>query len=102
MERRGLDEVSRAESATPYRIQSVDMSDAAQVKRNAGEFEAVIHCASTRGGDVDVYRRVYLEGIRNLIEAFPDSKIFFTSSTSVYGQTRRRMGDRRKRHETHA
>jgi nucleoside-diphosphate-sugar epimerase len=47
----------------------------------------VIHCASTRGGDVDSYRRVYFDGARNLLERFGSSRILFTSSTSVYAQT---------------
>jgi nucleoside-diphosphate-sugar epimerase len=33
-----------------------------------------------------MYRRVYLDGARNLLETFPGSKLLFTSSTSVYAQ----------------
>jgi nucleoside-diphosphate-sugar epimerase len=49
-------------------------------------FDAVIHCASSRGGDAETYRRIYLDGARNLLESFPASKLLFTSSTSVYAQ----------------
>ena len=33
-----------------------------------------------------MYRRIYLDGARNLLERFPGSKLLFTSSTSVYAQ----------------
>jgi nucleoside-diphosphate-sugar epimerase len=46
----------------------------------------VIHCASSSGGDAEMYRQVYLDGARNLLEVFPGSKLLFTSSTSVYAQ----------------
>jgi nucleoside-diphosphate-sugar epimerase len=71
----------------PYRVDALDISNARQVAASAGNFEAVIHCASTRGGDVDLYQRLYLIGTRNLLNRFPEAKILFTSSTSVYGQS---------------
>jgi nucleoside-diphosphate-sugar epimerase len=46
----------------------------------------MIHCASSRGGDAETYRRIYLDGAQNLIERFPGAKLLFTSSTSVYAQ----------------
>lgn len=53
----------------------------------------VIHCASAsagRGATPEVrlasYQDVYLKGCQNLVEAFADSHLLFTSSTSVYGQ----------------
>jgi nucleoside-diphosphate-sugar epimerase len=69
-----------------YPSRAVDISDKAQVADSESEFNAVIHCASTRGGDIDLYRRVYLNGARNLLDRFVESRIVFTSSTSVYGQ----------------
>src|SRR5260370_40960811 len=33
-----------------------------------------------------MYRKVDLDGARNLLEVFPGSKLLFTSSTSVYAQ----------------
>jgi nucleoside-diphosphate-sugar epimerase len=71
----------------PYSVRAVDISDASQVSTCTGQFDAVIHCASTRGGDVDLYRQVYLEGLRNLLNRFGGSSILFVSSTSVYAQT---------------
>jgi nucleoside-diphosphate-sugar epimerase len=46
----------------------------------------VIHCASSRGGDAEAYREIYLKGARHLLEAFPKARILFTGSTSVYAQ----------------
>jgi len=70
----------------PYPIIAVDLSQREQVNARAENFDVVIHCASTRGGEVDLYRRVYLEGARNLIDRFFGSTFLFTSSTSVYAQ----------------
>lgn len=47
----------------------------------------IVHCASSGRGGADAYRAVFLEGTRNLQASFPGIPIFFTSSTSVYGQT---------------
>ncbi len=74
-------------SGKPYPVSAVDISNADKVSARAGDFDAVIHCASTRGGDVDLYRRVYLDGARNLLNRFARSTMLFTSSTSVYAQT---------------
>ena len=49
--------------------------------------DAVVHCASSGRGGAEQYRRVYLEGARNLSTAFPAATLLFTSSTSVYAQT---------------
>jgi nucleoside-diphosphate-sugar epimerase len=70
-----------------YAVQAVDISDKIQVADSKREFDVVVHCASTRGGDVDLYRQVYLNGTRHLLDRFVGSTIVFTSSTSVYGQS---------------
>ena len=80
-------EAAQKLSAKFYPVQAVDISDHARVAGCKNEFDAVIHCASTRGGDVDLYHRVYLDGLRNLLDRLPRSKILFVSSTSVYAQT---------------
>ena len=69
-----------------YPTVAVDIADADHVAAHAKSFDAVIHCASTRGGDVDLYRSVYLKGAGNLLERFDQATIVFTSSTSVYAQ----------------
>ena len=53
------------------------------------DFDWVVNCAASGGGDADAYRQLYLQGTRNLIEwlaPVPPKKFVYTSSTSVYGQ----------------
>jgi nucleoside-diphosphate-sugar epimerase len=78
---------SNTGTSKPYPIRAIDLTDAKQVHPSEGNFDVIVHCASTRGGDVDLYRRVYLNGARNLLETFATSTMLFTSSTSVYAQT---------------
>ena len=73
-------------SVKPYSIRVLDVSQLGEVAKCAGVFDAVIHCASSRGGDAEAYRQIYLNGARHLLETFPKAKILFTSSTSVYAQ----------------
>ena len=82
----GSPECAAAMAVRPYLVRNVDISRRAQVAEHAGSFDAVMHCASSRGGDADVYRQVYVNGARNLLEVFAGSKALFTSSTSVYAQ----------------
>jgi nucleoside-diphosphate-sugar epimerase len=70
----------------PYPVRAVDIADHTAVSAIAQEFDVVLQCASSRGGDAEKYRRLYLEGARNLIAAFPTATLIFTSSTSVYAQ----------------
>ena len=54
------------------------------------DFDWVVNCVSSTGGNAEDYRRVYLQGTRNLIDWLatrPPKKFVYTSSTSVYGQT---------------
>jgi len=78
---------SNTGTSKPYPIHAIDLTDAKQVHACEGNFDVIVHCASTRGGDVDLYRRVYLNGARNLLETFATSTMLFSSSTSVYAQT---------------
>jgi nucleoside-diphosphate-sugar epimerase len=73
-------------SVKPYSIRVIDVSQRGDVAKRAGAFDAVIHCASSSGGDAEGYRRIYLNGARHLLENSPKAKILFTSSTSVYAQ----------------
>jgi nucleoside-diphosphate-sugar epimerase len=73
-------------SFKPYSIRATDVSQSAEVARHAEAFDAVIHCASSRGGDVETYRQIYLNAAHYLRESFPKARILFTSSTSVYAQ----------------
>lgn len=80
-------ERAQALSGKNYSVNAVDLSDAQQVAGRSGEFDLVLHSASTRGGNVDAYRRVYLNGVRVLLDTFRRTRLVFTSSTSVYAQT---------------
>src|SRR5258705_3866212 len=73
-------------SAKPYSTRVLDVSQRGDVAKRAGAFDAVIHCASSSGGDAEAYRQIYLNGARHLLETVPEAKILFTSSTSVYAQ----------------
>ena len=50
------------------------------------EADVVVHCAASGRGGEEAYRRVYLEGCRNLGRRFPKARLLFTSSSSVYSQ----------------
>jgi nucleoside-diphosphate-sugar epimerase len=57
-----------------------------QLPRN---FDWVVNCTASGGGNEADYREIYLEGNRNLVfwlAASPVKKFIYTSSTSVYGQ----------------
>src|SRR5437588_9205195 len=82
----GSAESAASLAAKPYRVSAVDISRRIQIGHCPRTFDAVIHCASSSGGDAEIYRRVYVNGARNLLEAFPGAKLVFTSSTSVYAQ----------------
>ncbi len=52
-------------------------------------FDWVVNCTASGGGGADDYRKIYLEGNRNLVSwlrATPVQKFVYTSSTSVYAQ----------------
>ncbi len=77
-------------STKPYAVRALDIAQAAAVSAVHHETDVVLQCVSSGGGDAEKYRRVYLEGGRNLMQAFPTAALLFTSSTSVYAQN---LGD---------
>jgi len=67
-----------------------DVADEASVRSLSESTPApdfIVHCAASGRGGADAYRHVYVEGCANLIGAFPNAPLLFTSSTSVYAQT---------------
>jgi nucleoside-diphosphate-sugar epimerase len=72
-----------------FAVVSCDIAERAAVEERAGlgPFDAIVHCASSGRGGAEEYRRVYLEGSRNLTAVFAPAPLLFTSSTSVYAQT---------------
>ncbi len=57
------------------------------IRANLPEFSAVVHAASSSRGGPEVYRKVFIEGLANLQAVFEPTRLLFTSSTSVFGQT---------------
>lgn len=66
----------------PFPILAADLADAASLAALPAS-DVVVHCASSGRGGVEEYRRVYLDGARNLLRL---GRLIFTSSTSVYAQ----------------
>ena len=84
---------ARLAARKPYLVSAHDITDAthvieaAQEMPGGGTLDALVDCVSSgRGGGVEAYRRVYLEGARNLRAAFRAERFVYTGSTSVYAQ----------------
>ncbi len=68
-----------------------DVSSPASLVHLPPEIDIVVYCAAATEGTEEAYEKAYVEGPRNLLGALrgnlrPESRILFTSSTSVYGQ----------------
>ncbi len=76
-------------SRESFPVHACDLSEVESVRQfqELRGLDAVIHCASSGRGGADAYRRVYLDGARNLAEVLAPGLLLFTSSTSVYAQT---------------
>jgi nucleoside-diphosphate-sugar epimerase len=71
-----------------YLVEPCDVSQITQLQHFATVSpDLILFCASSRGGGAKEYRNLYLQGIRNVLKVWPVTKLLFTSSTSVYGQT---------------
>src|SRR6266480_1127316 len=88
----------------PYPVYALDITNRVEVCTRIATFDAVIHCASSGGGDADTYHQIYLNGARNLLDRFNGSIVVFTSSSSVYARNgpntsrNRKPGPRPRRH----
>jgi nucleoside-diphosphate-sugar epimerase len=71
----------------PFAVRAVDITDGAMVNAAASAFDLAIHCASSRGGGAESYRRLYFDGTKNLVEILRPCRFLYTSSTSVYAQS---------------
>jgi shikimate kinase/nucleoside-diphosphate-sugar epimerase len=81
---------ARLTAEKPWQAEACDVADPAEItrlNRLLGGIEAVVHCASSGRGGAEAYAKVYVEGMRHLLAAFPAAFPVFTSSTSVYPQT---------------
>jgi nucleoside-diphosphate-sugar epimerase len=66
-----------------------DITRPAELAALPSDFDWVVNCTASGGGDADTYRQIYLEGSRNLLTwlaGVPLKKFVYTSSTSVYAQ----------------
>jgi nucleoside-diphosphate-sugar epimerase len=75
-------------SAEPFRVIACDIADPAALSA-ATELHspaALISAVSSGRGGEDVYRQVYLRGLRNAIACLNPAKVLFVGSTSVYPQ----------------
>lgn len=72
------------------RKSGVDITNPADLKELGYDWDGVVNTVSSSKGGVEDYRRIFLEGTRNIIEWLRSSSIkhyLHTSSTSVYAQT---------------
>jgi len=76
----------KAAGITPLHADITQPETLAKLPR---DFDWVVNCAASGGGGAEDYRKIYLEGNRNLVAwlaGSPLKKFIYTSSTSVYGQ----------------
>jgi nucleoside-diphosphate-sugar epimerase len=79
-----------APGITPWRI---DLLDAPEPNAVPAAFDYVFYTASADRRDEAAYRTIYVDALRNLLTVLRDAgaplrRIFFTSSTAVYGQSK--------------
>lgn len=73
----------------PWRV---DLLDPTTLADPPARFDTVFYTASADRRDEEAYRAIYVDGLRHLLDALRDAgcplrRIFFTSSTAVYGQS---------------
>lgn len=85
--------VRRRGSLLPRELQpvSADLTDAATLQGLAFPFDAAFYTAAAAAAEPPAYEDAYVRGPATLLsvleERSPDCRVFFTSSTSVYGQS---------------
>lgn len=85
--RRRIDALARG--IKPWRI---DLTDPGSFTAPPAAFDYLFYTASADRRDEDHYRAVYVDGLCDLLSALRDAgsplrRVFFTSSTAVYGQS---------------
>jgi len=71
------------------RLLSADIANAGDLRKLGTDYHWVVNCAAPSAGGVEDYKRVYLEGMRNVVTHFRHSLVrcfVYTSSSGVYGQ----------------
>jgi len=68
-----------------------DLTIAADLREIDTNFDLVIYILSPDDRSEDAYRKVFIDGVKNLLQVFsqhnPAARFIFISSTSVYGQS---------------
>ena len=84
----------RRPGAGPRGVKTVraDLADPASLTTLPRFLDAVVFCAGPSSADERGYRRIFIDGLGNLIESLaagarPPRRLIFTSSTAVYGQS---------------
>ncbi|MEM9729474.1 MAG: SDR family oxidoreductase, partial [Myxococcota bacterium] len=70
----------------------VDLTDRGSLRAPPTEFDVMVYAASADRRDAESYRATYVDGLRHTIDSLRDAgspltRILFTSSTAVYGQS---------------
>lgn len=85
--RRRLGEAKDALDARQADVTRTDSLRTALTPEEWKGLDWIIHCVSSGRGGLEVYRQVYLDGLRNLRHHGSSARLLFTSSSSVYAQT---------------
>ena len=75
----------------PLRPVSLDLTDRREIERTIPDADVVVYAVAAGRRDEGAYRRAYVDGVSALLEvlearAAPPRRVFFVSSTSVYGE----------------
>jgi nucleoside-diphosphate-sugar epimerase len=71
----------------PYEVRSLDITGEVSAGPAWRRVEALVHCAGPDRAVPEMYRLVYVEGLRNVLRGFAPRQFVITASTSVYAQT---------------
>ena len=92
---RGCDVIGVRRSAellpAPLRRLSIDVTDRRALERMAPGADVAVYAVAAGRRDEDAYRRAYVDGVAALLDVLegrsdPPRRVFFVSSTSVYGE----------------
>ena len=75
----------------PLRAVPLDVTDRAEIERTIPDVDVVVYAVAAGSRDEGAYRRAYTDGVAALLDvleerAQPPRRVFFVSSTSVYGE----------------
>ena len=75
----------------PLRAVPLDVTDRGEIERTIPDVDVVVYAVAAGSRDEGAYRRAYVDGVSALLDvleerAQPPRRVFFVSSTSVYGE----------------